>query len=510
MKKGFSTTVRPVSGLPISVSKRQGTPKSREFITLGGLGFGVEYGVHNSSLSNVLRGLTERVYRVQGKDGLVPPPRPAKGAFDRLSAIRGRLLRAVGSCRPWSREEFISSYRGAKRSKATAAAESLSRRPVCKADARLSTFVKAEKLNLSKKPDPAPRLIQPRSARYNGAVGPYLKSVEHKIYGAIARLWGGPTVMKGYNAVEVAGHLWDMWCAFANPVAVGIDASRFDQHVSVDALRWEHSVYNAIFRCPELKRWLDWQLKNHGMAFTPDGIVAYTVDGCRASGDINTALGNCLIMCALVLLYCIERKIKARLANNGDDCVVIMSRRHLPAFSRWLREWFLEFGFNMTVEAPVYEFERIDFCQTRPVYAHGRWVMCRDPRIVLDKDTTNLHPHNVPYASWLAHVGEGGGALAKGVPVLQMFYQVLRALGNDKPKSWETTGMDYMTRGLKCEVVKITDEARISFYKAYGITPWDQLALEAELARRGAGITMGLKSDGLPISHPLLNIEDGW
>lgn len=137
--------------------------------------------------------------------------------------------------------------------------------------------------------------------------------------------------------------------------------------------------------------------------------------------------------------------------------------------------------------------------------------MCRDVRLVMDKDTVNLHPGNVGYADWLSHVGQGGGALARGVPVLQTFYSVLRQLGSGNAKSWEVTGMDMMAKGLECGLEPVDDDARVSFYKAFGITPWDQLALEEEIASRGAGINVGLISVGPLVSNnALLNIEDGW
>lgn len=70
--------------------------------------------------------------------------------------------------------------------------------------------------------------------------------------------------------------------------------------MSVQALKWEHSIYNAMFRSDELAELLGWQLTNKGFARTTDGLIKYEVKGCRMSGDMNTALGNCMIMCALV------------------------------------------------------------------------------------------------------------------------------------------------------------------------------------------------------------------
>lgn len=478
---------------------------------MSSLGFGVEYGVHNHSSKNVLRGLVERVFRVVKNGHLVSPPKPTARVFENLGLFKSRLLAVLGSCRPWSIEQFVQSYTGAKRLRVEKAAASVSHRPITKMDARLSTFVKAEKLNLSAKPDPAPRVIQPRDPRYNVCVGPYLKAHEHHVYDAIAEVWGGPTVMKGYNSVEVARELRSMWDGFSDPVCVGLDASRFDQHVSRDALEWEHGVYNSMFHCPKLKQWLSWQIDNQGIARVPEATIKYQVQGCRMSGDMNTALGNCLLMTAMVWEYVRERGIPARLGNNGDDCVVIMSRRHLSKFTQGLRDWFLTYGFDMKVEAPVDVFERVEFCQTRPVWNGEEWVMTRDLRTVFTKDAVCLHTKTNPYGRWLSHVGEGGGALCAGIPVMQQYYTILRELGNGGKYTGELTGMDYMGKRLKCREVPISDEARVSFYKAFGINPYQQVALESELRFRSKSVTMDLKFGIQPTScDHILNILDGW
>jgi hypothetical protein len=89
----------------------------------------------------------------------------------------------------------------------------------------------------------------------------------------------------------------------------------------------------------------------------------YEVEGARMSGDMNTSSGNCMIMVSLVFAYLSEKRIKWRLANNGDDCVIVIEQKHLGKLED-LPKWFLKMGFRMEVEEPVYEFERIEFCQT--------------------------------------------------------------------------------------------------------------------------------------------------
>lgn len=72
--------------------------------------------------------------------------------------------------------------------------------PVNRGDAMLKTFVKAEKINFTAKPDPAPRIIQPRSPRYNVELGRYVKVVEKHLYKAVARVFHEVTICKGLNA----------------------------------------------------------------------------------------------------------------------------------------------------------------------------------------------------------------------------------------------------------------------------------------------------------------------
>jgi len=59
--------------------------------------------------------------------------------------------------------------------------------------------------------------------------------MEKRICNGIADVYGGATVLKGMNANESALELRKMWDEFDEPAAIGADAVRFDQHVSVDA-----------------------------------------------------------------------------------------------------------------------------------------------------------------------------------------------------------------------------------------------------------------------------------
>lgn len=488
MLPGFDTkVVSDVSDIPVRVEPRAGLDKVRRVYRICGFGGTLIWGIHNNSLVNLLRGLKERVFRVEavvdGVKRLIPPPRPIVGAYDRMAGFIAGLKRHLPKAVPIDREKFPEYYRGRRKGLYAKAAESLQRTPVSRGDARVKTFVKAEKINLTAKPDPAPRVIQPRDPRYNVEVGRFLRPIEKLVYRAIAKMWGGLTVLK-VNSKEQASALWDMWCSFKRPVAVGLDAKRFDQHVSVDALRWEHALYVSCFRGAdktELARLLEWQLHNRGVGYTARGKVTYETEGCRMSGDINTSLGNCLIMCGLVYTYCQERGIKARLANNGDDCVVIMEQEDLGRFSDGLAQWFLDFGFQMEVEAAVDVFEQIEFCQTHPVHTPDGPVMIRSLDVAVSKDLVNLHDLGIGFASFAGALGEAGLSLNSGIPVFQEFYQQLKVVG--KPSGLAGApemrgGLYYLTKGMEGSYTTIAPGTRVSFALAFGILPDEQVALE--------------------------------
>lgn len=283
-------------------------------------------------------------------------------------------------------------YTGRKRTIYQNAVDSLIEKPLTRKDGYLSTFLKAEKINFTAKPDPAPRVIQPRLPRYNVIVGCYLKPLEHKIYRALAQMHGSTVVAKGLTIDQTGRLIASKWGQFHSPVAIGIDASRFDQHVSAQALRWEHSIYNKIFESDELAEALKWQINNIGFARCKDGCIKYQKEGSRMSGDMNTALGNCMLMCCLIIAYLDSKNIKYDFINNGDDAVLFLERKHQECLGD-LPAWFERMGFTMVVEAPVYELEQVEFCQMRPIKLGANDVtMVRNYPSSLAKDLTCLDP----------------------------------------------------------------------------------------------------------------------
>jgi hypothetical protein len=444
--------------------------------------------VHNNTHVNLERGLAERVFNVPiDGGGFGAPPRPQAGAFASLRRYRRQICdpRALGDWRgiPLTREEFVASCTQAKKKTYENARRSLYQAPVTQCDAILKTFVKAEKINFTAKPDPAPRVIQPRDPRYNLEVGRFLRPLEKLLYSRIADMWGAPTIMKGMNGFEAARVLRRKWDRFAQPVAVSIDANRFDQHVSVEALRYEHSIYTGCYPLERetLGTLLSWQIRNQGKTCSSDRVsVQYTKFGSRMSGDMNTSLGNCVLMCIITLALRDHLGIGMELANNGDDCVLIVEQRDLAKLVAAIYPWYLRFGFTMKVEDPVYTFEHVVFCQAQPVFNGQEWVMVRQYPLCVGKDSTITEDCDADMSAvWRWCVGSGGISLYGDMPILGAFYRQMKLGGRPgRSEIYARSGFSYLADGCAERGSMVSEDARFSFYLAFGVLPYDQVMLE--------------------------------
>lgn len=436
---------------------------------------------------NMKCALLERVFFHEIGGVFTSPHDPGVGAVESLlTNFKRKFLRVCPKATPVERHEYVAAtYRGHRRTIYENACQKLDRRGLLKTDSYLSTFLKYEKIKVESKRQ-VPRVIQPRKPAYNVELGRYLHPIEHTVYRAIDRVFGHPTVMKGLNASQQGTIFHEAWATFKHPQALCIDASRFDQHIRVGLLSWEHSLYKSIFSSdPELQQLLRWQLESRGFARAGGKLFSYKVKGGRCSGDMNTAMGNILVACGGVyeFLRCYGCQSRVRVLDAGDDCVLMGEREDIGMLVPVLQPWFLQLGLIMKVEPLVDVLEQISFCQTNPVYDGRSWRMVRDPRVTLTKDVTILYQrHLADLTNYAISVGKCGLSLTGGLPVLQDYYVALGAL---KPPL--TTGVDpllaatgffRLAEGMRESYRMVTDEARVSFWRAFGIVPDLQIALE--------------------------------
>ncbi len=487
---GCSTSLAP-SHPNLRVVRRWGVPKPRKLGRISGVSPEMKLEGFTNDIDTLERAVKERVFFVKENGRFVEPPKPAQGAFKTIMRDAEQELAAhLPVVAPLTREQFVDTFRAKKREVYARALDSLYHQSLTPRDANVKVFVKFEKTDFTRKSDPVPRVISPRDPRFNVEIGKFLRPLEERIFTSLGHCFGGArTVFKGMNSAESGRSMRGLWNEFRNPVALGLDASRFDQHVSLQALQWEHEVYKKcvprVYR-KELEELLKMQEVNHCSGWTPNGSLKYKKEGGRMSGDMNTSLGNCILMCCMIWQYSKVRGVKTRLANNGDDCVVFMEASDLAKFSAGLDEWFRALGFNMTVEEPCHIFEQIEFCQTHPVFVGPKaddYLMIRHPKWAIAKDTMSTHgwQSTRQFLGWMDAVGQGGLAMNGGIPVFQAFYSLLVRSG--KPGGFEgasqSWGVKRLQLGMNRESMPILEDTRASFYFAFGITPDAQRVMEA-------------------------------
>jgi len=255
---------------------------------------------------------------------------------------------------------------------------------------------------------------------------------------------------------------------------------------------------------------LRWQLDNRGVSTRG---IRYKTRGKRMSGDMNTALGNCLLM--ITMVSCIMKGMKYDILDDGDDCLLIIEKELEPWCQENLYEAFLEFGMEIKLENIAYDIENVEWCQAHPVeYAPGKYKFVRDPIKVLSNGLGGVKYLDSERARLKLAMTTGMGemVLNLGIPVLQSYAMaVTRNAQGERPglakrvhryansKRRARDRMDHIDlqasdpmyfrirRELRAmghrQLVRldpqpITDGARMSFYKAFGIAPWEQLQME--------------------------------
>lgn len=414
-------------------------------------------------------------------------PLPTKRGLRLVAAERRRLLRGRPMLVPWTLERTLASFTGARQKRYQEAYESLKRDPLSPRDALISAFVKAEKADPLAKKNPDPRMIQSRQPRYNLVLASYLRAVEHRIYNlrGASRL---RMVAKGLNQRARAALLSEKMAMFKSPVVVSLDASRFDKHVSKTMLQQEHQYYLDCFaEYPELVWLLKQQLRNK--CHTKNG-VKYSVDGGRMSGDINTALGNCLIMVMMVSAALRQLDIQSELLDDGDDCLLIFEQSHLIRVIAELPAIFLTFGQELKIENIARDIHEVVFCQSRVILDNKGYLFVRDWRKVLSHACAGTKYWHMPnmVRPMMGLVGTCELAMSRGVPILQAF--ALALIRNSRGKMAKLTTLDpgvlirlkteagTVDEALNTKAESVSVEAREAFERAFNTPVWEQLAVE--------------------------------
>jgi len=199
------------------------------------------------------------------------------------------------------------------------------------------------------------------------------------------------------------------------------------------------------------------------------------------SGDMNTALGNCIISASLLWAYCQEKGISIKAIVDGDDSVTFLERRDLRAYLDGIEGWMADKGFRLVTEAAVDDISKVEFCQARFLDI-AECTMVRNPLKAVSQDHAWVVDRSIPYEEVVAATGLGGLSLYGNVPVLGAYYQKLASATVPSKKTLQRLSFqDSWLRDAAIGTggyVEPSEEARYAFWRSWGITPGTQRAME--------------------------------
>jgi hypothetical protein len=412
------------------------------------------------------------------------PSDPA--AISLLHAECVRLLAKLDRvCLPERRDTFGEVLRhrtGGKRRKWERAIRSVQTMGLHSKHSKVQMFLKADKY-VSPVEGKAPRCIQFRTNEYCVSLARYLYPVER-------RLWqfrdsrGLSVFAKSRNTWQRAQDLRQHFDSFASPVALLLDHSKWDAHVSTGLLDVEHYFYQRHYEGDgRLARLLRWQHVNRGKSRIG---TRYFTPATRMSGDMNTALGNSLLNYLILRSWLRASGVQGTVYCDGDDSVVMVEHRDEHRLQP-VAQFMASVGMETKVDRAD-EFERVEFCQSRPVEVSGHWRMVRNPERVLNRSGWVTYPvTSQRHASRLLFsVGTCELAMNSGVPLLQSFSLLLRAAG--KGPVWREHELVARAR-LDCPLWRVRPRpvdmsTRLSLEAAWGLTVAEQTKLETTIRIR--------------------------
>jgi len=469
--------------------------------------------IHRNCVCNESIALHNRV--------LSPTVEPDEMFVRQLGVLARRIgSAAVGHTKRLSWASFVAGYKGPKLRRYTNALKKLVATGMIDRYSQTEMFVKPDSADPIVKGSYDPRAIQGRHPAYNIALGAFLKPFEEwfleiddweELLGpAPGGYWHwtmprGRLVAKGLSMPARGRLIHEKWSRLNNPIAFDCDASRFDMHVSLVMLMMEHLVYNTAYsHNPELKALLKKQLHNHGRTF---GGLKYRTNGKRMSGDINTGLGNTIIMLFIFIFFTsylntfyledgggwfngefLSWNGKWDFICDGDDSVFFTERCNQEIFAHAFPSFAQRLGFKMTVGEPVDEIELVNFCQSNPVLVDGQYVLVRNPRKALSGALCSKRPlrnaKEVSNHCWA--VGKCELSLGQGIPIMQEFARACIRSGTPT-KSFDSVRFELSYRywHLQHDVKPkpVSAATRVSYERAFGITVAQQLHLEGVLSR---------------------------
>jgi len=201
------------------------------------------------------------------------------------------------------------------------------------------------------------------------------------------------------------------------------------------------------------------------------------------SGDMDTGLGNSIIMWTMLTQFLFTCSVKGSILVNGDDSVVVIGRKDLHKVRNM--EFFKKLGFNMKFEV-AFTLHDVEFCQARPLETDYGLTMARNPMRVMGR--TSYRTKRVGkqlHRAFINTLGLCERAASWGVPIAsEMATAMIEAASTEKKiflSPWLENHYANMRKWWKIGCPTISLATRINFEIVWGISVTEQFRIEKSI-----------------------------
>lgn len=371
-------------------------------------------------------------------------------------------------------------------------------RPV---DCVVNGFVKFQK----EKIDAVPRFIAGRNPMAVLVEKCFIGEWEHKYYEEHP-FFPYRTCVKEKTPLEKANLIVQYYNEVPDCVILGADFSRFESGVLQFDIQLFHYFIELLYGEEQItddyRTFMYHQLHN---TITSRVGVKATCEGRVMSGDASTSIKNVFIVEMLFALALLELGVDplgVRFINDGDDCLLFVPARISDHMIKQLPEFFAPMGKKLGFDCITPCLQDVVFCQSKlircaqpqPHNPEG-WCLVRGPDKILADSTTSPNYGDSPNAirRYVGNVGLGLYITEHAAPISQAYGELLCRLTNFST-SWKLDRYAFSKQdswywrikhsdSIKTKLPEVTQQARLDYYLAFGITPDNQIALEQAMLR---------------------------
>jgi hypothetical protein len=215
--------------------------------------------------------------------------------------------------------------------------------------------------------------------------------------------------------------------------------------------------------------------------------LRYKTRGTRMSGDMDTGLGNSIIMYLMLSQYLKTAGVRGSILVNGDDSLVVISRSSLHKVMDI--SIFKTFGFSMKFEV-AYDIQQAEFCQSRLVWTDYGPAMALNPLRCINRLAWTTKKYSSRHARQYVHtVALCNRAAHWGMPILYPLADAMKKLVKSEKEILMST-FDYEWKEMlrrwwrDKRAATISIDTRLSYEQAWGISVHQQEQLERGLRVR--------------------------